>query len=247
MLFIEDPVSLPPRPASPQPAKVSLSFRAPPVGAPVPLPPNSVDSPFEAPRASTSSSQSSSPQMSSDEKDSSSSGATPPPSSLKLRPRPTIRSVPESSSQFSDATHPKVTFNPVKEIRTFSTVPYSELEDPFVAGAKLPTTWSPHIPNSSLAASANCTAVKQSILRNRTSSTPSRATKFHQVRASIQNFATGDSSTASSKSISDPESSPNSLITPETNHVSLVDAFIFSSPSPIFHCIGGNHFFTLIA
>ena len=86
-LFIEDPVSVPPRPASPPPATVSLSVRAPPAGAPVPLLSSSVDPPFEAPGSSTSSSQSSSPQMSSDENDSSSAGAAPPRSSMTLRLR----------------------------------------------------------------------------------------------------------------------------------------------------------------
>ena len=91
-------------------------------------------------------------------------------------------------------------------------------------------------------ASAKRTAIKQSILRNRTSSTPSRATKLDQVRARIQKYATGKSSTSSSKSTLDPDSSLNSLVTPETNHVTLVEAFISRSPSPIIHCIGGDHF-----
>ena len=81
-LFIEDPVSLPPCPASPPPTTVSLSFRAPPAEAPVPLPLNSVDPPFFAPGSSSSSSQSSPPQMSSDENASTSSSAAPPPSSM---------------------------------------------------------------------------------------------------------------------------------------------------------------------
>ena len=225
-LFIEDPVSSPPRPAPPPPTTVSLSFRAPPAGAPVTLPPNPVDPPFEAHGSSTSSSPSSSPQLSSDENASSSSGEAPPPSPLTLRPRPTTGSVPESSSQRHATTGPKVTFNPVKKVRTFSTVPYSEREASLAAGAKLPSAPSPHIPNSQLPASAKRTAIKQSILRNRTSCTPSRATQLDQVRASFQKNATGQSSTASSKSTLDPDSSLNSLVTPETNHVTLVDAFI---------------------
>ena len=84
--------------------------------------------------------------------------------------------------------------------------------------------------------------MKQSILRNRTSFTPSRATKLDLVRASIQKYATGKSSTASSTSTMDPDSSLNSLVTPETDHVKLVEAFISRSPSPIIHCIGGDHF-----
>ena len=172
---------------------------------------------------------------------STSSSAAPPPSSMTLRPRPTTRNVPESSSQSSDTTRPMVTFNPVKKVRTVCTVPYSELEASFAAGAKLPSLSSPHIPKSSLTASAKRTAVKQSIVRNRTSSTPSRATKRDRVRASIRKNARVTSWIASSKFSLDPDSSPDSLLTPETNHVTLVDAFISISPSPIIHCIGGDH------
>ena len=203
---------------------------------------NTVDPPFEAHGSSTSSSQSSSPQLSSDENVSSSSGEAQPPSPMTLRPRPTIRSNPEASSQSRATTRPKVTFNPVKKVRTFYTVPYSELEASLAADAKLPSASSPHIPNSQLPGSLKRTAIKQSILRNRTSSTPSRATQLDQVRASIQKYATGQSSTASSKPTLDPDSSLNSLVTPETNHVTLVDAFISRSPSPIIRCIAGDHF-----
>ena len=158
-LFIEDPVSSPPRPAPPPPATVSLSFRAPPAGAPVTLPPNPVDPPFEAHGSSTSSSPSSSPQLSSDENASSSSSEAPPPSPLTLRPRPTTGGVPASSSQCHATTGPKVTFNPVKKVRTFSTVPYSELEASLATGAKFPSASSPHIPISQLPASAKRTAI----------------------------------------------------------------------------------------